>query len=157
QHIDTSCDGTAVTCKHCGDENVLRKHERLSCDEAPVTYEFQAVGCNPNPTLKRKELRQHSNDGLVDHVRLMLQFILTFVIQLGSHIPRPNFAGIMQGVRDDITEVRFGLAEKFVMVVGKLTGLERRIESLASSGGGDTRIRSEVQELKSKVRDLTYY
>ncbi|CAB4036326.1 TNF receptor-associated factor 3-like [Paramuricea clavata] len=43
------------------------------------------------------------------------------------------------------------------MVVGKLTGLERRVESLESSasGGGDTRNRSELQEMKSKVRDLT--
>ncbi|CAB4023240.1 Hypothetical predicted protein [Paramuricea clavata] len=62
----------------------------------------------------------------------------------------------MQKIRDDITEVRSGLAEKFVMLVGKLTGLERRIEGLESSGGGDTRrIRNELQELKSKARDLT--
>jgi hypothetical protein len=60
-----------------------------------------------------------------------------------------------QRIRDDITEVRSGLAEKFVMVVGKLTGLERRIESIESSGGGDTRIRNEVYELQSKIRDLT--
>jgi hypothetical protein len=85
----------------------------------------------------------------------MLQYILTFVAQLGNYIPRPEFTGIMQKIRDDITEVRSGLAEKFVMVVGKLTGLERRIEGLESSGGGDTRIRNEIQELKSKLRDLT--
>jgi hypothetical protein len=86
----------------------------------------------------------------------MLQYILTFVAQLGNYIPRPEFTGIMQKIRDDITEVRSGLAEKFVMVVGKLTGLERRIESVESSGGGDTgRIRNEIQELKSKLRDLT--
>ena len=60
----------------------------------------------------------------------------------------------MQRIRDDITEVRSGLAEKFVMVVGKLTGLERRIESMESSGGGDARIRNEVQELRRRVRDL---
>jgi predicted nuclease with TOPRIM domain len=41
------------------------------------------------------------------------------------------------------------------MVVGKLTGLERRIESLESSGGGDTRNRNEVHELQSKIRNLT--
>ena len=59
-------------------------------------------------------------------------------------------------VRDDITEVRAGLAEKFVMLVGKITGLERRIESLESNGGGgDTRIKNEVHELRSKVRDNT--
>jgi hypothetical protein len=85
----------------------------------------------------------------------MLQYILTFVAQLVNYIPRPEFTGIMQKIRDDITEVRSGLAEKFVMVVGKLTGLERRIDVLESSGGGDTRITNEVQELKSKLRDLT--
>ena len=105
--------------------------------------------------MKRKELRQHSNDGLIDHVRLLLQYILSFVSQLSNYIPRPEFTGIMQKVGNDITEVRSGLAEKFVMVVGKLTGLERRIEGLESSGGGDTRMRNELQELKSKVRDLT--
>ena len=47
------------------------------------------------------------------------------------------------------------LAEKFVMVVGKLTGLERRIENLETSGGGDSRARNEVHELKGKVRDCT--
>ena len=61
----------------------------------------------------------------------------------------------MRKIRDDITEVRSGLAEKFVMVVGKLTGLERRIDVLESSGGSDTRITNELQELKSKLRDLT--
>ena len=71
------------------------------------------------------------------------------------YIPRPEFTGIVQRIRDDITEVRSGLAEKFVTVVGKLTCLERRIEGLESSGGDDTRMRNELQELKSKVRDLT--
>ena len=70
------------------------------------------------------------------------------------YIPRPEFTGIMQRIRDDITEVRSGLAEKFVTVVGKLTCLERRIEDLESSGGDDTRIRNELQELKSKASDL---
>ena len=74
---------------------------------------------------------------------------------MSNYIPRPEFTGIMQKIRDDITDVRSGLAEKFVMIVGKLTGLERRIETLESSGGDDTRIKNEVQELKSKIRDLT--
>jgi chromosome segregation ATPase len=106
-------------------------------------------------TLKRKELYQHTNDGLKAHVRLLLQYILTLVSQLGNYIPRPEFTGIMQRIRDDITEVRSDLAKKFVMVVGKLTSLERRIEGLRSSAGGDGRIRNEVQELKNKVQDLT--
>jgi predicted nuclease with TOPRIM domain len=88
----------------------------------------------------------------------MLQYILSFVSQLSNYIPRPEFTGIMQKVRgNDITEVRSGLAEKFVMVVGKLTGLERRIEGLKTEGlkviqGSGVNC---MQELKNKVRDFT--
>ena len=60
-----------------------------------------------------------------------------------------------QKIQVDMTEVRSSFAEKFVMIMGKLTGLERRVESLESSRGGDTRIRNEVHELQSKIRDLT--
>ena len=95
------------------------------------------------------------NDGLIDHVRLLLQYILTFVSQLRDYIPRLEVTRITQKISDEVTEVRSGLAEKFVMVVGKLTGLERRIENLETSGGGDSRARNEVHELKGKVRDLT--
>ena len=95
------------------------------------------------------------NDGLIDHVRMLLQYILTIVSQLRDYIPRPEFTRVTQKINDEVTEVRSGLAEKFVMIVGKLTGLERRIENLETSGGGDSRGRNEVQELKAKVRDLT--
>ena len=106
-------------------------------------------------TLKRKELRQHLNDGLIEHGGQLLRYTLAVASQLNDFIPRPEYTGMLQKIRDDITDVRSGLAEKFVMVVGKLTGLERRIESLESSGGGDTRIRNEVHEIQSKIRDLT--
>jgi hypothetical protein len=92
---------------------------------------------------------------VTNHVWLLLKFVLTYVTQLSNYIPRPEFTGIVQVIRDDITAVRSSLAEKFVMLVGKLTGLERRIETLESSGGSDSRIRNEVSELKMKVRDLT--
>ena len=104
--------------------------------------------------LKRKELRQHLNDGLINHVWLLLQYTFARVSQVGDYIPRPEFTRIMQKISDDITEVRSGLAEKFVMIVGKLTGLERRVENLESSGGGDLKARNEVRELAGKVRDL---
>ena len=105
--------------------------------------------------MKRRQLRRHLNDGLINHVWLLLQYILSLVSQLSHYIPRAEFTGMMEKIREDITDVRSGLAEKFVMIVGKLTGLERRIESLESSGGGDLRIKNEVQELRSKARDLT--
>ena len=104
--------------------------------------------------MKRKELRQHFNDGLIYHVRLVLTYILSLAAQLANFIPRAEITGIVGKTRDDITEVRSGLAEKFVMLVIKLTGLERRIESLESTGGGNTRHRSDVEEVKAKVRDL---
>ena len=83
-------------------------------------------------------------DGSIDHDRLLLPYI-----------PRPEFTRVTQKISEEVTEVRSGLAEKFVMVVGKLTDLERRIENLETSGGGDSRGRNEVHELKAKVRDLT--
>jgi hypothetical protein len=86
------------------------------------------------------------NDGLINHGGQLLRYTLAVVSQLNDFIPRPEYTGMSQKIQDDITEVRSGLAEKFVMVVGKLTGLERRIESLESSGG---------HEIQSKIRDLT--
>ena len=71
-----------------------------------------------------------------------------------NFIPRLEVTEIVGKIRDNITEVRSGLAENFVMLVGKLTGLERRIESLESTGGENTRHRSDMEELKAKVRDL---
>ena len=105
-------------------------------------------------TLKQKELRQHSNNGLTYHVRLLLQYILALASQLANFILRSEFTEIVGKIREDINEVRSGLAEKFVMLVGKLTGLEKRIESMESTGGGNSRNRNDVEELKAKVRDL---
>ena len=73
------------------------------------------------------------NDGLINHGGQLLWYTLAIASQLNDFIPRPEYTGMLQKIQDDITEVRSGLAEKFVMVVGKLTGLERRIESLESS------------------------
>ena len=89
------------------------------------------------------------------HSQLLLRYALTLGSQFSEFIPRPEYTGMVQTVRDDITDVRSGLAEKFVMLVGKLTGLERRIETLESSGGGDARLRNEVSEMKVKIRDVT--
>ena len=105
--------------------------------------------------MKRRELRQHLNDGLITHSRLLLQFVLNLVSQVGSFIPRPEFAGIIQKIRDDITEVRSGLAEKFVMLVGKLTGLERRIEGLESGGNTHSRTNDEICELEASILSKT--
>ena len=91
---------------------------------------------------------------MIYHVKLLLQYILALAAQLTNFIPRAEITGFMGKIRDDITEVRSSLAEKFVMFVGKLTGLERRIESLESTGGGNTRHRDDMEELKAKVRDL---
>ncbi|CAB4034440.1 TNF receptor-associated factor 2-like, partial [Paramuricea clavata] len=161
EHVDTSYEGAPMTCKYCK-KNVLRKdiekHKRRDCDEVLVDHETGRHNhgqCN--------HILNEVCTGLVEKFSMVVgtltglgtQYILPFVIHLGNYIPRPEFTDIMQRTRDDITEVRSGLAEKFVMVVGKLTGLERRVECLETSGGGDTRIRNEVQEIKSKVRDLT--
>ena len=95
------------------------------------------------------------NDVVVNHVSLLLRYILTFVSQPDDYIPQPEFTRITQKINDDVVDVRSGLAEKFVMVVGKLTGLERQIENLESIGGGDSRSTKEVRELAGKVRDIS--
>ena len=105
--------------------------------------------------MKRKDLEQHMNDRVIDHVRLLLQFVITFVSQLKDYIPRPEFTGIIQKIRNDIGEVRSGVAEKFVMLVEKVTGLERRVTGLESSGQGDAGIQRDFRELVGKVRDLS--
>ncbi|CAB4016726.1 TNF receptor-associated factor 3-like, partial [Paramuricea clavata] len=162
QKHDAECAFRLISCIHtqCKDKFLrshLGEHLQSECKYRNVKCQYcrKDVPFASIQSLKRKELRQHANDGLINHVRLMLQYILSFVSQLSNYIPRTEFTGMMQKVGNDITEVRSGLAEKFVMVVGKLTGLERRIEGLESSGGGDGRNRNEVQELKSKLRDLT--
>jgi hypothetical protein len=105
--------------------------------------------------LKQRELRQHLHEGLIDHSGQLLRRTFAVVSELKDFIPRTEYTRMSQNVQDDITEVRSSLSEKFVMSVGKLTGLERRVESLESSGGGDAMIRNEMHELASKIRDLT--
>ena len=87
-------------------------------------------------------------------MKLLLQYILGLAAQMTNFISRAEITGFMGKIRDDITEVRSGLAEKFVMLVGKLTGLERRIESFESTSGGSKRHRGDMEELKAKIRDL---
>ena len=86
--------------------------------------------------MKRTELRQDMDEGLIDHVRLLLQYILTFVSQLRHYISRLEFTRITQKIRDEVGRVRSELAEKFVVVFGKLTGLKRRIQNLERSREG---------------------
>ncbi|CAB4013192.1 TNF receptor-associated factor 3-like [Paramuricea clavata] len=159
EHVDTICDGAPVTCKYCNKKDILRtdieRHERRDCEEVPATCEFQAVGCNHAKTLTRKDLRHHLIERSIDHGGQLLRYTFAFNSQLNDFIPRTEYTGMSQKIQDDMTEVRSSLAEKFVMIVEKLTGLERRVESLESSRGGDTRIRNEVHELTSKIRDLT--
>ena len=99
-------------------------------------------------------MHQPVNDSVIDHVRLLLYFVLNWASQLSSYIPRPEFTRIIQKVRDDISEVRSGLAEKFVTMVEKVTGLERRIERLETNRVDDSRMRDEFRELKSKEEKL---
>ena len=96
------------------------------------------------------------NDGLIHHVGLLPQCISIIVSQLSNYIPRPEFAGIIQKFRADITEVRSSLAEKFVMVVGKLTGLERRLQNVEQESRDKSlvidRLRSRMDETEESQR-----
>ena len=93
-------------------------------------------------------MREHLTDGLIEHGGQLLYYTLGLASQFHHFIPRLEYTGTLLKIQDEFTE-------KFVMVVGKLTGLEKRIESIESSGGGNARLINEVQELTSKVRDLT--
>ena len=95
------------------------------------------------------------NDGVINHVSLLLQYLLNRVFQPGDYIPRLELTAVAQTISHDVIEVRSGLAENLLMVVEKLTGLERRIENLESSGEGDSRARNKVRELVEKARHLT--
>ncbi|CAB4014322.1 TNF receptor-associated factor 2 isoform X1 [Paramuricea clavata] len=133
EHVRTSCEGAPVTCKYCKEDFLrkdIEKHERHDCNEAPATCEYEPVGCNQDKTLKRKELRQHLNDGLIEHGRLLLHNMLVFFPQLKHFITRLDFTAIINKLRDDITEIRVSLTDKFVMVVGKFNGLQARIEGI---------------------------
>ncbi|XP_046858527.1 TNF receptor-associated factor 3-like [Xenia sp. Carnegie-2017] len=81
-------------------------------------------------TLKRKEIRQHMNDTPINHVSLLLQYVMAFVIQLGNFVLRPEFTTTLRRLVKQVTAVRAYYFKKFVMLYGKITGLERRIECL---------------------------
>ena len=159
EHLGTRCENAPVACKYCK-KHVLRKdiekHESESCEAVPATCGFHAVGCSSKTPLKRKELRKHLEKELVGHITLLLCFVLFLASKFNECDSRLEYTGMLQkAVRGDIADVRSGLAEKCGMLVGKLTSLERRIETLESSGGGDARLRNEVNEMSIRLRDLT--
>ena len=63
-------------------------------------------------------------DNLIDHVSALLRYVMAFVTQLSNYIPRPEFTTAIQNLGDRITAVRANLSDKFLMLVGKLTGLK---------------------------------
>ncbi|XP_046855639.1 TNF receptor-associated factor 3-like isoform X1 [Xenia sp. Carnegie-2017] len=134
----------------------IEHHESTICDEVPTECEFQAIGCSHDKTLKRKEIRQHMNDNVIDHVSLLLRYVMAFVTQLSNYVPRPEFTTAIQNMADQVTAVRANLSEKFVMLVGKLTGLERRIESIESRGGNDSnpQLSSDVSSMRDRISTL---
>ncbi|XP_046855193.1 TNF receptor-associated factor 3-like [Xenia sp. Carnegie-2017] len=134
-HIDSVCENAPVVCKYCK-KNIPRKdnehYESTTCDEVPTKCEFQAIGCNYDKLMKRKESQQHMNENLIDHVSALLRHVMAFVKQLSNYVSRPELTTAVLNMADQVTAVRANLSEKFLMLVGKLTDLERSIESLGS-------------------------
>ncbi|XP_046855203.1 TNF receptor-associated factor 2-like [Xenia sp. Carnegie-2017] len=142
EHLKNECEYRNVKCEYCGKDvpyallkkkiprKDIEQHEEATCDEVPTKCEFKAIGCSYVKLLKRKEIQQHKNDNLIDHVSFLLRYVVAFVTQLSNYVPRPEFTTAVQNMGDQVTVVRANLSEKFVILVGKLTGLERRIESL---------------------------
>ncbi|XP_046855196.1 TNF receptor-associated factor 3-like [Xenia sp. Carnegie-2017] len=158
-HLENVCENYPVACKYC-EEKIPRKdiehHEKTTCDEVLAECEFQAIGCSYDKTLKRKEIRQHMNDNLIHHVSALLRYVMAFVTQLSNYVPRPEFTTAVQNLGDRITAVRSNLSEKFGMLQGKYTGLERRIESIESRTGNDSnpQTSSEVSSMRDRIATL---
>ncbi|XP_046855628.1 TNF receptor-associated factor 3-like isoform X1 [Xenia sp. Carnegie-2017] len=159
-HVEKVCENVPVPCNYC-EKKIPRKdiehHQNTTCDEVPTKCEFQAIGCSYDKTLKRKEIRQHMNDNLIDHVSALLRYVMAFVTQLSNYVPRPEFTTAIQNMGDQVTAVRANLSEKFVMLVGKLTGLERRIENLEARGDNDSNNANsslEVSSMRDKIPTL---
>ena len=95
------------------------------------------------------------NKRLPDHVRLLLQYVLTAVSQLKDYFFRQELTRVVQRLRKDLNQIYSGIAEKFSLLDEKLNGLERRVEGLEPSSGSDTRMESELRGLASKTRDLS--
>ncbi|XP_046856582.1 TNF receptor-associated factor 6-like [Xenia sp. Carnegie-2017] len=144
-HKENVCENAFVTCKYCN-QMIPRKdiehHESTICDEVPTDCEFQAIGCRHDKTLERREIRQHMNDNVIDHMSLLLRYV-----------QRPQFTTAAQNLGDRITAVRSNPSEKFVMLAGKLTGLERRIESQERRIESQER-RIESQEMRIESQEM---
>ncbi|XP_046862854.1 TNF receptor-associated factor 2-like [Xenia sp. Carnegie-2017] len=160
KHEEIMCENYGVVCKYCM-QMIPRKdiehHESTTCDEVPTKCEFQAISCNHDKTLKRQEIRQHMNDTPINHVSLLLRYVMAFVIQLGNFVLRPEFTTPLRRLVDQVTAFRAYYFEKFVMLDGKITGLERRIECLEGSGGSNsynTQLSSEVSLLRERIATL---
>ncbi|XP_046839927.1 TNF receptor-associated factor 3-like [Xenia sp. Carnegie-2017] len=141
-HMENVCEYYPVVCKYCKKKiprKDIEQHQSTTCDEVPTKCEFQAIGCNPDKTI------------------LLLRYVMAFVTQLSKYVPRPEFTTAVQNMADQVTAVRANLSEKFVMLVGKLTGLERRIESLEARGDNDSNNANsslEVSSMRDKIPTL---
>ena len=94
-------------------------------------------------------MREHSNNALAFHLRLVLVYTLNFVSQLQDYTPRVEFSAMLSTIREEMSEIRATVTEKFVTIIGKVTGLERRIEAIESKGVGGSN--TKVQELVTKI------
>ncbi|XP_046855664.1 TNF receptor-associated factor 3-like [Xenia sp. Carnegie-2017] len=154
-HIDNVCENSPVICKYCK-ETIRRKdiehHQSTTCDEVSTKCEFHDIGCNHDQTIKRREIRQHMNDNIIDHVSLLLRYVMAFVTQLSNYVPRPEFTTAVQNLADQVTAVRANLSEKFVLLVSKLSDLEKKTEILEVRGGNDSKNTHSSLEVSS-MRD----
>ena len=104
--------------------------------------------------MKRKELRQHLNEGLIDHGGQLLRHTLAVASQLNDFIPRPEYTRMLQKIQDDITEVRSGFIERVVSdqasIIDRLEELESNFRDLTTECGI---LRGRNMSLERVVRD----
>ncbi|XP_046855647.1 TNF receptor-associated factor 6-like [Xenia sp. Carnegie-2017] len=159
-HLDNICDNAPVPCKYCKQliqRKNIENHENTTCDEVPTECEFQAIGCNHNKTLKRREIQQHMKDNLIDHVSLLLRYVIAIVTQLSNYVPPSEFSICGEGMADRPNAVRANLSEKLVMLEGKLTDLKKTIDNLKRRDGNDrdAQLYEAVFSIRERIMSLS--
>ncbi|XP_046855870.1 TNF receptor-associated factor 3-like [Xenia sp. Carnegie-2017] len=135
-HMKEVCEYYPVACKYCNQMIPMKnieQHESTICDEVPTKCEFQAFGYNYDKCEK-----------IYPHPRCQES---KYVMKIEKKLTQ-EFTTAVQNLGDRITAVRSNPSEKFVMLAGKLTGMERRIETQ------ERRIESQEKSIESQERSI---
>ncbi|XP_046855192.1 TNF receptor-associated factor 3-like [Xenia sp. Carnegie-2017] len=150
EHLKNECEYRNVKCEYCGKDvpyASLKNHIDNVCENAPVVCKF----CQKK--IPRKDSKQHE-ETTCDEVPTKCEFkaIGCSYDKLSNYVPRPEFTTAVQNLVDQVTAVRANLSEKFVILVGKLSELEKKTEILEVRDGNDSKNTHSSLEVSS-MRD----